>query len=83
MTSKSAANSNSKKTETPEMLGPYRLDELVGEYPGYAVFAATHRRRRQSVLLYLVPTAQGDAQKTFKERVAIASKSSIEAWLAS
>lgn len=58
----------------PENFGPYRLDELVGERQGYAVFSATHRKLRQSVQLYLVPSLRGSAFQDFRDQIAIASK---------
>ena len=58
----------------PENLGPYRLDELIGEYSGYAVFAATHRKKRQPVTLYLVPSVKGQGFQRFRKDIEAAAK---------
>ena len=57
-----------------EVLGPFQLDELIGEYNGFAVFSATHQQRQQSVTLYLVPAARGEAFPQFQAVIEAASK---------
>ena len=66
---------SAENSSTPqERIGPYRLDELLLEQTGCAIFAATHVKRHQNVLLYVLSKLSGDAAERFSRDLVAAKR---------